>query len=138
MKKFITFLLLVVMVLTLAACGGGTGGGASTGPMYTVDVMELDPTVYPDDYPLMDPTDFEAAYESMKDANANMEIKNYKDVVTIFGVDGAYYENCDMDYEGTMYKYYGWYADNGRSVLMTFKADGDDLEFFAWTESGIV
>ncbi len=141
MKKTIAILVAAFMIFTLVACGGGAGGGegaSSSGAVYTVDVEELDPTVYPDDYPLIPSGDFEAALNVMRDANMAGELKNYQDLVDIFfGIDGAYYENCDLDYGGQLYKYYGWYGDSGRSVLITFIADGKKLEYMAYTESGI-
>lgn len=81
--------------------------------------------------------DFEAAFEVLKEANMNAELDGYQDIADIFGVDGAYYENCDLDYNNQLYKYYGWYADNGRSVLITFLVDGKNLKYYAYTESGI-
>lgn len=140
MKKTIAILVAAFMIFTLVACGGGAGGGegaSSSGAVYTVDVEELDPTVYPDDYPLIPSGDFEDALVVMRDANMDGSLKNYKDLVDIFGVDGAYYENCDLDYNNQLYKYYGWYGDNERSVLITFIADGNKLEYMAYTESGI-
>lgn len=140
MKKIIAIILTLLMILTFAACGGSGaegGGTSSSGAAYTVDVEELDPTVYPDDYPLIPGDDFEDALVVMRDANMDGSLKNYKDLVDIFGVDGAYYENCDLDYNNQLYKYYGWYGDNERSVLITFIADGNKLEYMAYTESGI-
>ena len=154
MKKVIIFLLVIVMVMSLAACGKSevaeetTTEPASTEPasttptssdaVYTVDVKELDPNVYPSDYPLIASADFEAAFEKLKEANNKAEINDYQDVADFFGVDGAYYENCDMDYSGELYKYYGWYADDGVSVIITFKAEDNNLEYFAWTGNGIM
>lgn len=145
MKKLTLFLLTVVMGLSLVACGNGNnksqvdgGSQITTGPVYTVDVSELDPNIYPDDYPLIASSDFETAFEKLKDANVKAEINSYQDVVNIFGVDGAYYENCDVESGDQLYKYYGWYADDGVSVLITFKADGTNLEYFAYTGNGII
>ena len=139
MKRFTIFLLTAVMILTLAACGNsGNGSGnlangnvvgeAAAGPVYKVDVKELDPDTYPADYPLIAFSDFESAFKKLSSGIYEGTLDNYQDVVDIFGVDGAYYENCDMDYSGELYKYYGWYADNGVSVLVTFKADGNNLK----------
>jgi hypothetical protein len=60
--------------------------------------MELDPNVYPNDYPLIDSSDFDAAFETLKDGIYEGTLGGYQEVVNIFGVDGAYYENCDMEY----------------------------------------
>ena len=138
MKKFIAILLTVFMILTFAACGGsGAGDGSSSGAVYTVEVEELDPRIYPEDYPLMPSEDFEAAFEVLKEANMNAELEGYQDIADIFGVDGAYYVNNDLESNGRLFNYYGWYADNGRSVLITFVVDGKNLEYYAYTESGI-
>ena len=148
MKRFTIFLLTVVMILTLAACGNsGNGSGnlangnvvgeAAAGPVYKVDVKELDPDTYPADYPLIAFSDFESAFKKLSSGIYEGTLDNYQDVVDIFGVDGAYYENCDMDYSGELYKYYGWYADNGVSVFVTFKADGNNLKCYAYTGNGI-
>lgn len=140
--KVIVFLLVLPIAFTLVACGdSGTNEGVKDSPdtiTYTVDVAELDPNVYPEDYPLIGFSDFESAFENLKEANVKGELETYQDIVNIFDADGAYYENCDKDYEGTMYKYYGWYADNGVSILITFKAKGDKLEYFAYTTNGII
>ena len=138
MKKFIAILLTVFMILTFAACGGsGAGDGSSSGAVYTVDIEELDPRIYPEDYPLMPSEDFEAAFEVLKEANMNAELEGYQDIADIFGVDGAYYVNNDLESNGRLFNYYGWYADNGRSVLITFLAEGNNLKYYAYTESGI-
>lgn len=138
MKKIIMLLLVAIMVLSFASCGNGeAGGGAATGPAYTVAVTEIDANAYPDDYPLIASDDFEAAFVNLKAANLDYKLTDYKSIVDIFGIDGAYYENCDMDYSGELYKYYGWYADNGVSVIITFKADGNKLEYYAWSGNGI-
>ena len=148
MKRFTIFLLTAVMILTLAACGNsGNGSGnlangnvvgeAAAGPVYKVDVKELDPDTYPADYPLIAFSDFESAFKKLSSGIYEGTLDSYQDVVDIFGVDGAYYENCDMDYSGELYKYYGWYADNGVSVLVTFKTDGNNLKCYAYTGNGI-
>lgn len=126
------FLLIVAMTFILVACGN-----KDDSIKYTVDVEELDPRVYPDDYPLIAFSDFESAFEDLKEANANIKLNTYKDIVNIFGLDGAYYKNCDMDYQGKTYKYYGWYADNDVSILITFIAEGNLLRYYAYTTSGI-
>lgn len=148
MKKFMSLFLLLVLLLTLVSCGDSKTDEASNaegsteaaeeaveleGPLYTVDVDTLDPTVYPEDYPLIPSDDFEVAFESMQEAATSGKISSYQDFVDLFGVDGAYYKNCDYDQDGRYYKYYGWYADNGGNVLVTFDAKGEDLEFYAWT-----
>jgi len=140
MKRFIIFFLILVMAFTLGACGNKRVDKeeASNNPIYTVDVEELDPNIYPDNYPLIAFSDFESAFEILKQANVKATLDTYQEVVDIFGVDGAYYEKCDYDQNGTRYKYYGWYADNGVSILITFKANGNKLEYFAYTSNGII
>ncbi|HZK28608.1 MAG TPA: hypothetical protein VFD19_00145 [Clostridia bacterium] len=147
MKKLTVLLLAAIMVLTLVACGSGgndldstksTGGDALVRPVYTVDVETLDPNVYPDDYPLIAIEDFEAAFEELAEGIYEGTLDGYQDVVDLFGVDGAYYENCDLEQNGQLYKYYGWYADSGVSVFVTFKSDGDNLKCYAYTGNGII
>ena len=138
MKKIIAIILTLLMILTFAACGGsGAGNGSSSGAVYTVDIEELDPRIYPEDYPLMPSEDFEAALEVLKEANMNAELDGYQDIADIFGVDGAYYVNNDINSNERLFKYYGWYADNGRSLLISFVVDGKNLKYYAYTESGI-
>lgn len=89
MKKTIAILVAAFMIFTLVACGGGAGGGegaSSSGAVYTVDVEELDPTVYPDDYPLIPSGDFEAALNVMRDANMAGELKIIKTLL-IFSLE---------------------------------------------------
>ena len=135
--------------MSLVACSkgeGGNNGGDSTttsgdapvSPVYTVDVETLDPNVYPDDYPLIAIEDFEAAFEELAEGIYEGTLDGYSDIVDIFGVDGAYYENCDLVHNGQLYKYYGWYADSGVSVFVTFKSDGDNLKCYAYTGNGII
>lgn len=140
MKKFIAFLLVAVMVLSFAACGGGAKTPA--GPVYTVDATEVDGSIYPADYPLIPYADFEASFNKFKAANSMAEIENYQDVVDLFGVDGAYYKNCDVEEtndegEVELYKSYGWYADEGTNMIVIFKADGKDLNFYMYVSDGI-
>lgn len=137
MKKFILLLITVILLVSVTACGGSSGEKKTTGPVYTVDVAQLDPNVHPADYPLIPAEDFVKSFEELKEANLMSDINNYKDVVNFFKVDGAYYENCDYKDGDSVYKYYGWYADDGVSVLITFLAKGDNLEYFAWTGNGI-
>lgn len=140
MKKLQALFLAGVVVLTLAACGNGdvdSDNASGSIPSFTVEVTELDANVYPDDYPLIDSHEFKAAYEDLKTANLNSELNGYQDVADIFGVDGAYYKNNDYDLDGQLFKYYGWYADNGTSVLITFKADGSTLKYYAYSSNGV-
>jgi len=136
------FLLATAMVLTLAACGT-SGSDTATGTTevvdsgYTVEVAELDANAYPEDYPRIAIEDFQVAYDNLKAANLNFELETYEDIVEIFAEDGAYYTNNDLDLDGQLFKYYGWYADNGASVLITFKADGTDLEYYAYTANKV-
>lgn len=140
MKKIYALLVAGALALTLAACSTGgtdTGNAGGTSAGYTVDVAELDPTVYPDDYPLIDADAFETAFYKLADASMEGNLDTYQDVVDIFGVDGAYYKNNDFENNGDVYKYYGWYGDDGTSILVTFKANGNKLEYFAYTGNGI-
>lgn len=158
MKKFTMFLFAGMVAMTLVACGNGgsttagaskdtaaaitteankTSGDTPVEAKYTVDAATVDPEVYPDDYPRMAKADFEIAFNKLKAANMNSELAGYKDLVDIFGVDGAYYKNCDMDYNGQLYKYYGWYAETGENVIITFKAKDKDLEYAAYVSNGI-
>lgn len=135
MKRFLTILLTAVMIMSFVACGNTSN--VKAGPVYTVEAEEVNPYIYPDDYPLIPAADFEAAFEILKEANMNAELTGYKDIVDIFGIDGAYYINNDQVYEDQLYKYYGWYADNEVGLIITFKADGDKLEYYAYSSAGI-
>lgn len=148
MRRITAYLVAGIMIVTLAACSAGSTGGTdnnsgdpaenpSGSNAYVVEVAELDAKSYPDNYPLIDSGDFEAAFENLKAANLSGELNEYQDVADIFGVDGAYYVNNDYDAGGEIFKYYGWYAENGVSVLITFKAEGDQLNYKAYTGSGI-
>lgn len=157
MKRVLSFLMAGMMVLTLGACSNGTdkpedgkntitaGTTMASGVgnqdldiyKYTVDVEELDGFARPDEYPWIPAEEFKASFERMKDLNMNAEIETYQDAVDIFGVEGAYYKNCDYDDGMEKYKYFSWYADDETSVLMTFKVNEEDLNFFAWTGAGI-
>jgi len=148
-RKFAAFILLGGVVLTFAACSEGrpvdnddtdttVTEDATFVPVYKVDVEELDPNVYPDDYPLIPIAKFEAAFQLLSDGIVEGRLDSYQDVYDIFGVDGAYYENCDKLYNDQLYKYYGWYADSGVSIFLTFKSDGESLEPFAYTGNGII
>lgn len=140
MKKISALLMAGALALTLAACAGaGSGSDNSSGSVssYTVETAELDPTIYPENYPLIPFNDFEASFNKMKAANLNGELKSYQDIAAVFGIDGAYYTKNDFKSGTDVYKYYGWYADNGASVLFTFKANGNKLDYFAYTSNGV-
>src|SRR5690606_8103569 len=123
MKRLTGLLLTGALAFTLAACSTGSKSGSDNDSVsagenptgssaYTVDVAELDAKSYPDDYPLIDSGDFDAAFADLKAANLSGELKDYQDVADIFGVDGAYYVNNDYDTGGgEVFKYYGWYAE---------------------------
>jgi len=104
---------------------------------YIVEVAELDASVHPDDYPLIVASDFEAGFEMLKAAILCSEPMNYQDIAELSGVDGAYYQNNDFDAGGEIFKYYGWYSNDDRSVLITFKTEGDTLKYHAYTARGI-
>jgi predicted small lipoprotein YifL len=135
MKKFTIALLVAMMVLSLVACGGGDSG--ADGPVYTVEAEEVNPSIYPDDYPLIPAAEFEAAFEELKAANLKAEIKGYQDIVDFFGVDGAYYVNNDYERYEEMYKSYGWYGENSYGIIVSFKVVGDDLEYAGYASNGL-
>lgn len=143
MKKFGALVLAGALALTLAACSNDSNGSSESDTTmgevsgYTVDVPELDANTHPEDYPLIASADFEAAFENLKEANLDAALEDYQDVADIFGVDGAYYKNNDLEDGGRVFKYFGWYADNGVSVLITFQADGDSLKYYAYSGNGI-
>jgi len=66
--------------------------------LWHVDVMEWDPNVYPNEYSLIDSSDFEAAFKILREGIYEGTLCGYQDAFNIFGVDVAYYENCDMEY----------------------------------------
>ena len=140
LNKIKALLLIAALGASLAACSTGDGGGGDAGSStagYTVEVSELDPSAYPADYPLIPSADFATAFENLKDANMDGSLSSYQDVADIFGVDGAYYVNNDFEADDIVYKYYAWYADAGESLLITFEADGNDLNYFAYAGNGI-
>lgn len=137
MKKFTVLLVLIAMVMTFTACGNKEEGATKKEATYTVDSKEVDPNIYPDNYPLLTIEKFEEAFNKFKAANLNAEIKNYKDVVDFFGVDGAYYKDADGKFGEEIFKYYGWYGEDNVSMIVTFKANGKNLEFYAYNSNGV-
>lgn len=147
MKKYIVYLLAFMMIVAFSACGkdgntNETSGDSKPkeGPVYTLDansIEEIEPAVYPADYPLIASADFKTSFAKLEETNLNGEVGSYPDVVKMFGADGAYYKNCDMDYNGDVMKYYGWFSDNEESVLIFFKENGDKLEYYGYTPYNI-
>ncbi|NLW28292.1 MAG: hypothetical protein GXY98_00040 [Erysipelothrix sp.] len=138
MKKLLITILVAILTLSLIACGEKSEGkkNTSSGPKYAFESANcdnIDPYTYPEDYPLIAGDDFEASFKKMEDANMKGEIKTYQDVVAIYESEGVYFENCDKESNGVQYKYYGWFSDSNGFVLITFKADKDNLEYFAYT-----
>lgn len=149
MKKYIVYLLSFIMILTFSACNNGANSDDNNASVdsnekeikiYTLDansLEEIDPKVYPSDYPLIASADFNAAFSKLEEASLNSEVGSYDDVVKMFGADGAYYKNCDMDYNGDLMKYYGWFSDNEENVLIFFKENGDKLDYYGYTPYNI-
>lgn len=146
MKRIAAYVLAGAMVLVIAACGtdnsaveaaGNTAPDTAAGPAFTVDVAELDANAVPENYPLIAAGEFDTAFAQLKAANLASELHDYQDVADLFGVDGAYYQNNDYDAGGQVFKYYGWFADNGVSVIITFKAVDGGLNYYAYSGNGI-
>lgn len=125
------------MLLSLAACGGSGGKKETKTPVYTVDAATVDPNVYPDEYPIIATADFEKSFEELKAANIKGDIKTYKDIVDIFKVEGAYYKNADYNDGVDTYNYYGWYGESDMNLIVTFKVDKNDLNFYAYVSNGV-
>ena len=146
MKKQIAILLGGIMVVTLVACSGGESGGEvkkdtpkaeAVVATYTVDAEEANGELYPENYPKIAAGEFKESFKVLEEKNMDASLEGYQDIVDIFGVDGAYYEKCDLDHNSQLYKYYGWYGDDGSNILITFLADGDNLEYYAYVANGL-
>lgn len=137
MKKFVLILIASIMLLSLGACSGSGEKKGTAEPLYTVDAATVDPNIYPDEYPLIATADFEKAFAELNAANAKGEIKTYKDIVDIFKVDGAYYKNADYKDGDETYNYYGWYGESDMNLIVTFKVDKNNLNFYAYVSNGI-
>ena len=151
-KRISLIALILCAMMLFAACGGGKGsdGGQKeteeqteaaefTGDKYVNDGSEyaIKTADLPDGYPLIPIDRFKEGFKALNDDDA--DDMTYADVAKAFGDDGIRMDG--IKYDG--YAYYGWYSDLDYSdgvnihVLVTFKADSDDLTYYAYTSEGI-
>lgn len=128
MKKILVILLACVFIIPLAACGGAK---------YTIDSKTLDLKEVPKDYPLIATEKMQKSYDELWDSNSFGKVKTYEDVVKIFGQDGAYFKNCDKEVGTTKYAYYAWFGEGNKSIIVTFRKDGDKLIYFAFSTGSL-
>ena len=153
-KRLSLIALILCAMMLFAACGGGKGsdGGQEdteksteaaaefTGDKYVNDGSEyaIKTADLPDGYPLIPIDRFKEGFKALSVGTLE-EDATYADVAKAFGDDGIRMDG--IKYEG--YAYYGWYSDMDYSdgvnihVLVTFKADGDKLTYYAYTSEGI-
>ncbi|MBQ9828345.1 MAG: hypothetical protein IJM62_06660 [Lachnospiraceae bacterium] len=153
-KRFSTIALVLCVSMLLAACGGGSsddGGGQSdtskqteaaaeyTGDKYTDNGSEfaIKTADLPEGYTPIPFDQFKEGFKALRDDDdAEM---TYADVAKAFGDDGIRMDG--IKYEG--YAYYGWYSDQeyvdgvNTHILVTFKDNGGELTYYAYSAEGI-
>lgn len=117
---------------TEAAPSGSYSGDkyVNTGKDFTIKTADL-----PADYKTVPHDKFVQGFKAIVDGSAT----NYNDIAAAFGDDGIRMDG--IVYEG--YSYYAWYsdkdagADNKINVLVTFKNDGNNKVYYAYSSVGI-
>ena len=159
MKRLMALLLMTAMILTLAACGGSDSkettkasgteaetaapAGAFTGDQFVNnggDFAIKTPDL-PADYPLVPIDTFTEVFNTKFGTGAGVfDTKTtYAEVAEAFGVEGIRMDG--IEYEGCTY--YSWVSDKDInddlkvSILVTFKNNGGELTYFAYTANGI-
>ena len=139
--------LIIVAAVCLAGCSDGgsdsaepaSSGSAFTGDKYVSDadgLLTVDEM--PDGYEFVPNDKFEKAYLALVDG----EVSSYAEVAEAFGDDGIRMDG--NTYGDGAYTFYSWYSDKDYvgdskvSVFVTFKNDGDNLKFYAWSSNGIL
>ena len=113
------------------APASGTGDKyVNTGKDFTIKTSDL-----PADYKLIAHDKFTEGFKAIVDGTAT----SYADIAAAFGDDGIRMDG--IVYEG--YSYYAWYSDKDATpdcktnVLVTFKIEGDNLVYYAYSSVGI-
>ena len=139
--------LAVAFALCLTACGGGGGdegsgddGGAVSfnGDKYVDEGSDFVLTTdkLPEGYACIPADQFKEGFKNLVNADTSA---TYADIAQAFGDDGI--KMNGIVYDG--YAYYAWYSDDDylsdtkTNVLVTFKDDGGDLTYYAYSANGI-
>ena len=144
--KFALILCLAVaFTLSLAACGGGSDDGGDdgsavsfNGDKYVDEGSDFVITTdnLPEGYACIPADQFKEGFKYLVNADTSA---TYADVAAAFGDDGI--KMNGIVYDG--YAYYAWYSDEDylsdtkTNVLVTFKDDGGDLTYYAYSANGI-
>ena len=158
-RRLTVLLLMAAMILTFAACGGSDSketkkdsasegttaapAGAFTGDTYVYsggDFAIKTPDL-PADYPLIPIDTFTEVFNTKFGTGAGyFDTKTtYAEVAAAFGDEGILMDG--IEYEG--YTYYSWVSDEDIndelkvSILVTFKNNGGELTYYAYTANGI-
>ena len=92
----------------------------------------------PENYPLIPHEQFVAGFKALTDGTITTS-SSYSDVASAFGDDGIRMDGIKND----GYAYYSWYSDQDYTgetkvhVLVTFKVDGDQMTYYAYSSEGI-
>ena len=155
-KRMLAACLMLLMVICLAACGSenkDAGTTESTGTENTTAATEapagdkyvnegesfaIKTADLPEGYPLIPEEQFKAAFKGFTDGTITTA-STYEDIAKAFGNEGIAMKG--IHYDG--YAYYGWYcekdylSDTKTYVLVTFKVNGDTLNYYAYSSLGI-
>ena len=148
-KTRIATAIIICLIVAAAICFAGCSDGASdsaapasSGSAFTGDkyVSEegglLETSQMPDGYEFVPNDKFEAAFKALVDGT----VSSYAEVAEAFGDDGIRMDG--NDYPG--YTYYCWYSDKDYvgdmkiSVYVTFKGEGNNLKYYAYSSNGIL
>ncbi len=137
MKKFVALALALMMLLAFSACGKKDAPAKTDEPDATAaadaaadeateaeaEPADTDAEAAEAEMPICTPENFDKAIAAVKNASPT-----YEELVELFGQEGTVHTG--MEYEG--YSYYDW-TDGSRTVLLTFKVDGDTQTYFSIT-----
>ena len=123
-----------------AASSGETTTDAAPGEKYTDEgtSFAIHTPDLPESYPLIPHEQFVAGFTALTDGTITTS-STYHDVASAFGDDGIRMDGIKND----GYAYYSWYSDQDYTgdtkvhVLVTFKADGDQMTYYAYSSEGI-